>query len=219
MKPLFPSSLPVLSAMALMVIPGVDAAAQNVQPVETGVATGIFYAFYVGERDIDPIPVAYSKYEDGTIVLNHFVNGQSDLKLELGEPDEYNTYPASVADVEGVGYNDQFTYEGYEYWPFSIYRFESPVVIGPDQISFLFMDGTTYYDSASDTVVLDYTSAVDDEEYLFLVDFTMPMEDVPTAVTTVRTRTTSAAFDLAGRRIAQPQKGLVVVDGKKVFRK
>lgn len=213
------SCLSSLAMMAMLSFPGSASAQQAASEptvVETGVATGIFYAFYIGERDIDHVPVAYQKYSDGSYNLTGFVNGKADLKVSLGEADEYNTYTAVIEDCEGVGAHEQFTYEGYEYWPFEIYRFVEPLTIGEDQIDFLFMDGSTYYDPASDTMVLDYVSAIDAEEYMFLIDFSEPFEgEMPNSITTVTKENRNQRYDLLGRRTEKQQKGFCIINGKK----
>lgn len=217
MKQLLLTSLACLSMMAGV---SANANAQEVTVTETGHATGIFYAFYTGERDIEPIPVAYQKYSDGSVTLTGFANGK-DLKLIMDVYDEeYNCYNIAIDDCEGVGQNDTFTYEGYEYWPFPVYRFDQPVVISEDKIDFLFMDGSSYYDLHDDTIVLDYTSAVDEDEYMFLIDFTMPfeVEEEPTSLAAVRNETSGQSYDLFGHRVNKAQQGFVIRNGKKMLR-
>lgn len=220
MKKFLLNSLASISLIS-MLSAGNVANAQEVTVTETGHATGIFYAFYFGERDIERIPVAYQKYSDGSVTLTGFANGK-DLKLIMDVYDEeYNCYNIAIDDCEGVGKNDSFTYEGYEYWPFPIYRFDQPVVISEDKIDFLFTDGSSYYDLYDDTIVLDYTSAIDEEEYMFLIDFTIPfeVEDDPTALTTIHRENKSESYDLFGHRIAKGQQGFVIRNGQKTFRK
>ena len=53
------------------------------------------------------------------------------------------------------------------------------------------------------------------------VKFALTVEEVTTGVTTVKTidATNGTAFDLSGRRVAQPRRGLYIVNGKKVVRR
>ena len=189
--------------------------------IESGVATGIFYAFYEGTRDIDNIPVAYTKYDDGAILLPGFANGK-DLLVEMGDEDEYGCYYAIIDDQEGVGANADFTYEDYEDYIFNIYRFVEPVTIGPDNIEFVFLDGTTYYDPESDSLVLDYISAVDDDEYMFLIDFSMPYkQEIPDGLNSVLSEeSTASIYDLQGRGISSrgAAHGIYVQNGRKVLK-
>lgn len=188
---------------------------------ESGVATGIFYAFYEGTRDIDNIPVAYTKYDDGAILLPGFANGK-DLLVEMGDEDEYGCYYAIIDDQEGVGANADFTYEDYEDYIFNIYRFVEPVSIGPDRIEFVFLDGTTYYNPESDCLVLDYISAVDDDEYMFLIDFSMPYkQEIPDGLNSVLSEeSTASIYDLQGRCISSrgAAHGIYVQNGRKVLK-
>lgn len=192
-------------------------AAAEPELVESGYATGIFYAFYFGERDIDYIPVAYQKYSDGSYVFPRFVNDAADLNVSLGELDEYNCNSLLIDDCEGVGAHEVFTYEGYEYCPFDVYRFVEPVAIGPDLIDFIFLDGTSYYDPARNNIVLDYVSAIDEEEYMFIVDFALPfdVEDDSTGLTAVGAERSQQIYDVFGRRTNKLQTGFNIVNGAK----
>lgn len=192
--------------------------AQENEVVASGTATGIFYAFYFGERDIPRIPVQYEKYSDGSITLKELVDGK-DLPLHMGEPDGFNIYNIIIPDVEGLGYNGVYTYEGYENYPFLSYYFDEPATLGPDVMSFIFVDGTSYYDPQQDTVTLDYLSEIDDEEYMFIVDFTLPMEDASGISNIVSSSSDDSLYDLQGRRLNEvPSKGIYIQNGKKFIK-
>lgn len=183
---------------------------------ESGVATGIFYAFYTGERDIDYIPVPFTKYDDGSVCLSGFANGK-DLFFKMGEEDEYGCLSPIIDDMEDVGANEEFSYEGFEEYVFDIYRFVEPVTIGPDKIAYLFLDGTTYYDPTNDTLVLDYVSDIDDEEYMFLIDFSLTYKpEVPDGVALLPAASAAAGaiYDLQGRRTNGNARGVTISRGK-----
>lgn len=186
--------------------------------IESGVATGIFYAFYVGERDTDYIPVAYTKYDDGAILLSGFANGK-DLLFEMGEEDEYGYFWAVIDDEEGVGANEVLTFEGFDDYAFDIYRFVEPITIGPDKVEYIYVDGTSYYAPDSDVLVLDYVSLIDDEEYMLFIDFTMPYtQENPDGLNTVLSESPATIYDLQGRRCKSSARGIYVKNGRKVLK-
>lgn len=197
---------------------GANASAQEAELIQEGVAKCKWYVFYVGESDLD-FGVAFKRYSDGTIIFPGFVNGNGDLTATLGELDEYGCYIASFEDAEGVGYNGTFSFADFSWWEFDVYHFAEPVDITVDQMSCLFLDGTSYYDPNGNYFVFDYISAVEDEEeYMLIVYFDEPYEGTTTDIKAVSQERSNGVYNLAGQRMKNLQKGAInIVDGKKVL--
>ena len=187
---------------------------------EQGTATGIFQTFYFGERDMEHIPVAYEKYDNGDIVLKGFAHG-TDLKVTLAGMDEYGRYSIAIPNIRGIGSNGTYTYEGYEYYPFPVFKFITPIELGEDKVECIFLDGSSYYDPAKDYLCLDYISALEEEEeYMFYVEFTMPFEGETEGIeehSIDAEKASKGIYNINGMRLEAPQKGINIIKGKKVL--
>lgn len=210
------SLLNLMSFMMLFAF-STNASAQEAELVQEGVAKCSRYIFYVGETELD-FGVAFKRYSDGTIVFPGFVNGHGELKATLGEMDEYGCYVASFEDAEGVGYNGTFAFADFDWWQFDAYYFAEPVDITVDKMKCLFLDGTSYYDPSGNYFVFDYISdIVYEEEYMLIVDFNETYEGTTTDIKTVSSEHPNGVYNLAGQRVNNLQKGINIVDGKKIL--
>lgn len=188
------------------------------QAPETGIATASFVTgggYY--DDAFGQIGVAYEKSADA-IVLKNFVNGK-DLKLNIGEYDGSGS-PIQIDDCEGVGANVAYEDEwGLEY---ATYKFDQQLVFDADVIDFLFIDmygiALSYFQPNKNELVLNYYSANTEDESNLKIDFNTPWEgDMPVGVSQLSEKHDNQAYDLMGRKLQQPAKGLNVIDGHKVF--
>lgn len=185
---------------------------------ETGIATASFVnggGYY--DDSFGQMGIAYEK-TDEAIVLKNFVNGQ-DLKINIGEYDGSGS-PLQIEDCAGVGSNADYADEwGLEY---AIYKFEQNIVFEADEVEFIYMDmygvALSYFQNNKNELVLNYQSAITEHDANIKIDFNTPWEgDMPVGVSQLTVQSANHAFDLMGRKLQQPAKGLNVINGRKVL--
>lgn len=188
------------------------------QTPETGIATASFVnggGYY--DDVFGQIGIAYEKTDD-TIVLKNFVNGK-DLKLNIGEYDGSGS-PLQIDDCAGVGFNNDYEDE----WglTYATYKFEQSLAFDADEIEFIYLDmfgiALSYFQPNKNELVLNYQSVITEHDANLKVDFSTPWEgDMPVGISELTMQHSAQAFDMMGRKLQEPGKGLNVINGRKVI--
>lgn len=177
---------------------------------QSGTALAYFSDYDGNGIGLEDFTVKYTR-SGKTITLTDFMSTGKDLVVTLDEKDSYGNYPCHFTYGDGIEDGIYF------------YLFEDEnknIAYETETIDTFYLNGYSYYYDGTgwDWLTICYYSNRDSMYYYINIDFT----DDATAISNVKTSASSARqyFDLTGRRIAQPTKGIFIekVNGKSVKR-